>query len=208
MVQLAIRHSWLSSLLARLAREMGLGSLPLATVPQRFPCRVGSYFPHAAAHGCGFVMVDNVRGSDAVTPGRCRHCARSGLASTQEVICSHSPSKGSFWVRRQPRTRFLLSCSRYRVWIVADGSGTLFSTRSVPAEQHSTEKTRRGADGGPGTQGEQPTAQLKTACCNCSTCWKRWIGSSACATSVSSCCCWAGRTPDRSKRCSEVFAGS
>jgi len=130
LVQLAIRHSWLSSLLARLAREIGLESLPLATVPQRFPCRVGSYFPHAAAHGCGFVMVDNVRGSDAITPGRCCHCARSGLASTQEVICSHSPSKGSLWVRRQPRTRFLLSCSRYRVWIVADGSGTLFSTRS------------------------------------------------------------------------------
>ena len=129
-------------------------SLPLATAPQRFPCRVGSYFPHAAAHGSRFVMVDNVRGSDAVTPGRGRRCARSGLASTQEVICSHSSSKGSLWVRRQPGTRFLLSCSRYRVWIVADGSGTLFSTRSVPAEQHSTEKTRRGADGRPGTKGK------------------------------------------------------
>ena len=31
------------------------------------------------------------------------------------MICSHSPSKGSFWVRRQPSTRFLRSCTRYRV---------------------------------------------------------------------------------------------
>jgi hypothetical protein len=36
----------------------------------------------------------------------------SGLATNQDRICSHSPSKGSLWVRRQPKTRFLLSCSR------------------------------------------------------------------------------------------------
>ena len=33
---------------------------------------------------------------------------RWGLAINEEVICSHSPTKGSFCMRRQPTTRFLL----------------------------------------------------------------------------------------------------
>ena len=45
-----------------------------------------------------------------------------------------------------------------------------------PAIQRSTEKTRIGADGGSGTKGEQLAAPRKTACCNCSSCWKRRIG--------------------------------
>src|SRR5712691_4130084 len=50
---------------------------------------------------------------------------RSGLATNQERICSHSPSKGSLWVRRQPKTRFLRSCSQYKVSSPAVGPGTL-----------------------------------------------------------------------------------
>src|SRR5579859_5926474 len=38
-VQLAVRISWLSSLLARLAQVMPHGSLPLAIAPQRFASR-------------------------------------------------------------------------------------------------------------------------------------------------------------------------
>src|SRR6266700_2909933 len=91
----------------------------------------------------------------------------SGLAINQEKICSHSPSKGSLWVRRQPRTRFLRSCSRYRVWHTT-GLGTLLSSGTFAAELRSTEKTRSGADDRLGTNGEQLVAQRKTACCNCS----------------------------------------
>jgi hypothetical protein len=35
-----------------------------------------------------------------------------------QKICSHSPAKGSLWVRCQPSMRFLRSCTRYRVWII------------------------------------------------------------------------------------------
>src|SRR5713226_6106127 len=66
---------------------------------------------------------------------------RSGLAISQDRICSHSPSKGSLWVRRQPRTRFLRSCSRYKVWSPAAGPGTLPSLGNVPTVHCSTEKT-------------------------------------------------------------------
>jgi len=41
---------------------------------------------------------------------------------------------------------------------------------------------------------------VKTACCNCSTCWNRRMGSRACATAVSSCCCCADRTPENRRR--------
>src|SRR5437660_7727393 len=133
---------------------------------------------------------------------------RSGLAINQEKICSHSPSNGSLWVRRQPRTRFLRSCSRYKVWRPAAGSGMLPSTEIFLVAHLSTEKTRRGTEGRDERKGEQPTAQRKTACCNCSNCWNREMGSSACATSISSCCFCGGNTPDCRRRCIGVFAGS
>ncbi len=71
---------------------------------------------------------------------------RSGLAISQDRICSHSPSKGSLWVRRQPRTRFLRSCSRYKVWSPATASGLLSSTESIPVIQHSMVMTRIGEE--------------------------------------------------------------
>jgi site-specific DNA recombinase len=65
-----------------------------------------------------------------------------------------------------------------------------------------------GAEGVFEIKGGTLTAQRKTACCNCSTCWNRRMGSSDRAASVSSCCFWAGKTPDGSKRCSGVLAES
>jgi hypothetical protein len=124
-VQLAVSNSWLSSLLASLERVMGHRSLLIATAPQRFPRRVGSDLAHPAACGCAFATADSVQRRDAATPGRCRRRARSGLALNQETIRFHSPSKGSFWVRRQPRTRFLFSCSWYKVGSPPEGSRTL-----------------------------------------------------------------------------------
>ena len=56
---------------------------------------------------------------------------RSGLATSQDRIRFHAPAKGSLWLRRQPRTRFLRSCSRYKVSSPAAGSGTLPGVGSV-----------------------------------------------------------------------------
>ena len=133
---------------------------------------------------------------------------RSGLAISQDRICSHSPSKGSLWVLRQPSTRFRRSCSRYKVWSPAVGSPTLLSSGSFPMVQSSTEKTRVLAKGRGEITGEQLTAQRKTACCNCSSWCKRRMGLRAYATSVSSCCFSVSRNPDRRRRCNGVFAGS
>ena len=178
------------------------GSLLLATAPQRFPAdRLGFSACHAAE--CGFAVVDSVRESGAAAPGKCRR-----LAWSQEKICSHSPSKGSLWVRRQPKTRFLRSCSRYKVSSPAVGAGAFRSSGSFPAVHCSPEKTWRGSERGDETKGEQPTAHRKTARCNSSSCCNKRTGSSACATSVSSCCFWTGKTPERSNRCNGVLAGS
>src|SRR5437588_8969268 len=133
---------------------------------------------------------------------------RSGLAWSQEKICSHSPSKGSLWVRRQPSTRFLRSCSRYKVSSPAAGLGKLPSSGSFPAVHCSTEQTWRGSERGDEIKGGQPAAQRKTACCNCSNWSNRRMGSSVWATSSSFCCISAGRTPDRNSRWSGVFAES
>ena len=51
LVQLAVRTSWLPSLLASLTRVTVLGSLHLATAPQRFASRVDSDLAHAALKG-------------------------------------------------------------------------------------------------------------------------------------------------------------
>jgi hypothetical protein len=133
---------------------------------------------------------------------------RSGLAWSQEKICSHSPSKGSLWVRRQPRIRFLRSCSRYRVSSPAGGTGAFLTSGRLPAVHCATEKTWRGSERGDETKGAQPIAQRNTACRNCSSWRKRRMGSSACATPVSSCCLLAGRTSERNSHWSGVFAGS
>src|SRR5260370_24546170 len=133
---------------------------------------------------------------------------RAGLVANQEKICSHSPSKGSLWVRRQPSTRFLRSCSRYKVSSPAGGAGAFLSSGRFPAVHCSAEKTWRGSERRNATKGEQPTAQRKTACCNCLSLCNKRTRSSACATSVSSCCFWRGKTPERSNRCNGVLAGS
>ena len=72
----------------------------------------------------------------------------SGLAWSQEKICSHSPSKGSLWVWCQPSTRFLLSCSRYKASSPAGGSRAFRSSGSVPAVHCSTEKMWSGLERG------------------------------------------------------------
>ncbi len=191
----------------RLKLVMILGLLLLANAPREF--EAGELLFSACLVGaCEFARVDSVRESGAATPERCRHCARSGLATNQEKICSHSPSKGSLWVRRQPSTRFLRSCSWYKVSSPAAGSGILPVEGSNPVIQRSTEKAWMEAEGSDERKGKQPTAQRKTACCNCSSWCNKRTGSSACATSVSSCCFQAGKTPERSNRCNGVLAGS
>src|SRR5450759_2543412 len=57
---------------------------------------------------------------------------RSGLACTQEAMCSHAPSNGSLCVRRQPRTRFLFSCCWYKVGSPLDGSEIPFLAGTTP----------------------------------------------------------------------------
>jgi hypothetical protein len=131
---------------------------------------VSSYVPHASAPAYGFVMGDSVRGAVLQLP--------ENVAAAPFGVGNHpgpdllplSCKGGSLWVRRQPSTRFLRSCSRYKVWSPAAGSGTLSSPGSVPVIERSTEKTRMGAGVRDEIKGEQPTAQRKMACCNCSTC--------------------------------------
>jgi hypothetical protein len=79
------------------------------------------------------------------------------------MISSHTPLKGSLWVHRQPRTRFLLSCSRYRVWSPAAGSGALLEAWTLPIVHYSAEKTRTGAEGVFEIKGGTLTAKRKTA---------------------------------------------
>src|SRR5258706_12075661 len=88
---------------------------------------------------------------------------RSGLATSQEVIYSHSPAKGSLWVRRQPSTRFLFSCSLYRVWSPAAGSGTFLSAGAFSSLQEVSEKMRIAGVRGVENKREQLNAQTKTA---------------------------------------------
>jgi hypothetical protein len=127
---------------------------------------------------------------------------RSGLAVNQEMICSHSPSKGSFQVLRQPNSHFLRSCSLFSVHSVdlcfQIGSVPLGGKRSCCTILH-----RKDADRGRGMgeiTGAQPRAHRNTASCNYLSWCKKRMGSSACATSVNSCCISAGRTPDSRRR--------
>src|SRR5712692_9841306 len=54
---------------------------------------------------------------------------RSGLAINQETICSHSPAKGSLWVRHQPSTVFSAPAP-------GTGCGALFDLLRVYALAH------------------------------------------------------------------------
>src|SRR5437764_12804541 len=74
-------------------------SLVFATRPQRPPAG-WLVFSSSLSGECGFAVVDSVLGRDAVAPGK-SPLLRSGLAWSQEVISSHSPLKGSLWLRRQ-----------------------------------------------------------------------------------------------------------
>jgi hypothetical protein len=47
------------------------------------------------AVGCGYAMADGVQGRGAATRGKMSPLFRSRLATRQDRICSHSPSKGS-----------------------------------------------------------------------------------------------------------------
>jgi hypothetical protein len=92
-VQLAVRNSWLTSLLARLARVMGLGS--------HLPGHCSSKVSEAGGRGsctclvvtCGFGMIDSDRESGAAALRRCRRCsvqnwqpARTGIVY---LVCTH-----------------------------------------------------------------------------------------------------------------------
>jgi hypothetical protein len=95
------RQDTLVDLQRKLERVMVPGSLQFASAPQQLP--VGRpVFSASLVGGCGFAVVDSVRESGTATPERYRRGSRSGLATSQEKTCSHSPSKGSVWVRRQP----------------------------------------------------------------------------------------------------------
>src|SRR6266851_4002294 len=74
LAQLAVRNSWLDSLLTKLAGAMIHGSLPLAIAPQRFPAG-RLVFSACRAGACGFARADSVRGKGVVTLGRCPRCS-------------------------------------------------------------------------------------------------------------------------------------
>ena len=70
------------------------------------------------AVGCRCAMADSVWGRGTATLGTYRRGYLLELPRGQSMICSHSPPKGSLWVRCHSRTRFLISC-RTTILIVA-----------------------------------------------------------------------------------------
>ena len=93
-----------------------------------------------------------------------------GLSPEEHADLSHHNEERHDWIEqvgaqdRQPSTRFLRSCSRYKVSSPAAGSGAFLSSGSFPAIHCCTEKTWRGSERGDETKGEQPAAQRKAAC--------------------------------------------
>src|SRR5260370_9443661 len=72
----------LVDLLRKLARVIVQRSLPLASVPQRFPAhRLG--FSSSLVVTCGFVTVDSVQGRPAGAPGKCRRYSVQDWPSTR-----------------------------------------------------------------------------------------------------------------------------
>ena len=183
------------------------GSLLLATAPQRFPAdRLGFSACHAAE--CGFAVVDSVRESGAAAPGKCRRCCVRDWPGARRRSAPTLPQRGLCGCAASPRPVFS-----------APAHGTRSRVLRLEREHSALQEAfplytvlpkRRGEDrkGGDETKGEQPTAHRKTARCNSSSCCNKRTGSSACATSVSSCCFWTGKTPERSNRCNGVLAGS
>ncbi len=186
---------------------MDHGSLPLAIAPSAFPrgelvcsaCRAG---------GCGFVIVDSVLGSGAAAPGRYPRCSVRDWQAARTRPAPTLLQRGLSGYAASPARVCSAPALGAEVWSSAAGSRTLPSPGTFPAVQRSTEKTRIGAGEMLGTKGEQFTAQRKTACCNCSSCWNRRMGSRDWDTSVSSCCFCSGNTPDCRRRWSGVLAES
>ncbi len=75
--------------------------------------QVGSDFPHAALEGTDLQGLIASRGAVLQLP-KDVSAAAFGIGH-HPGGGSHSPSNGSLWVRRQPSTRFLRSCSRNRM---------------------------------------------------------------------------------------------
>jgi hypothetical protein len=123
-------------------------------------------FSSSRAVRCGSAVVDNVLGRGAGAHGKCLRGSRSGLAWSQEVIRSHSPLKGSLWVRLQPRTRFLFSCSWYKTGSPGGASRALPSTGPNAVLHFSTAKTQIGNEEACATKGFPSTAQRNRAFCN------------------------------------------
>jgi hypothetical protein len=93
LAQLAVRNSWLDSLLTKLAGAMIHGSLPLAIAPQRFPVERLVFSAFLAA-GCGFARADSDQGSGAATPGRCRRCSVRGWPPFRRRSAPILPQRG------------------------------------------------------------------------------------------------------------------
>src|SRR5690348_16215226 len=69
------------------------GSPLPATAPRAFP-RGELVFSACRAEACGFVRVDNVRGSDAVAPGKCHHCSVRDWPPTRTESAPTPPQRG------------------------------------------------------------------------------------------------------------------
>jgi len=181
------------------SRVMVHGSLPLAIAPQRFPAG-RLVFSACRAEEYGFATVDSVRGSGAAAPGKCRRYSVPDWPPTRRRSAPILPQRGPCGCAASPARVFASPARGIRSRALLRDRERFLARGSVPVIQRSTEKTRRGVEGRDERKGEQPTAQRKTACCNSSSCSNRRMGSSACATSVSSCCFCAGNTPDCARR--------
>ena len=150
------------------------GSLPLATAPPWFPCRMDPDLAHLAALGCGFVMADSVRESGAEARGKMSplRAFRIGNQPGEDVL-PLSRHRGLCGCAASPVRVFSAPALGTRSRPLSAGSGTLSSTGTLPVIERSTEKMQMGTEAGDERKGEQPTAQRKTACCNCLSWWKR-----------------------------------
>jgi hypothetical protein len=95
----AVKPSWLHLLLTGWARRWSVNDFFLPLVLQGIQ-QGGSYLPHPAARAYGFARADSALERDAATPGRYLRCSVRDWQPERRVICSHSPAKGSVWVRQ------------------------------------------------------------------------------------------------------------
>jgi hypothetical protein len=126
LAQLAVRNSWLDSLLTKLAGAMIHGSLPLAIAPQRFPVERLVFSAFLAA-GCGFARADSDQGSGAATPGRCRRCSVQDWPPSRRRSAPTPPQRGPCGCAAIPARVFSAPArgTRSRVLLVERESSSL-----------------------------------------------------------------------------------